>query len=206
MPTTHPGRWSGATEDERKAAMAHARKGLLLGAIAKAKSQAEVLGVTITDAQANAAGARILKAEQRERARANQAMAAAAAVKARAARNADWALGQMLRCVRDILTFEPTLHKPTLAAVLSDLTREELDAPDGFNRTRFLKRLDLFTQRSKERAQERSDELTASMVEPWPEGLPTLDVLAAENGEDSWSGLPAFTAGPEHPDYNPDTL
>jgi hypothetical protein len=184
--------------------MARVRAGLLVAATQRAQAQAAILGVELPDPEA--AGARLMAQEQRERALAQQAAATAAAVEKRKRDNADWALGQMLRCVRDMLTFEPTLDKRTLAMVLSDLTREELDAPDGFNRTRFLKRLDLFTQRSKDRAQERSDELDASLVAPMPDDLPTLDDIARENGEPSWSGLPEQVAGPEHPDYNPDAL
>jgi hypothetical protein len=194
-------RWDGTTEDDRKATMAHARAGLLVGAVAKAKAQAEVLGVTLTDEQAEAAGARILRNEQAQRAREQQARATAAAVEARKVANADWALGQMLSAIRSMLTFEPGLHTPTLASVMSDVTREELDAPDGFNKRRLTKRLDGFIQRAKEQAQKRSGELTAMLpiADDW-EWSPTADDVAEDEGRPSWSGLPPFEAEPGHPD------
>lgn len=130
-------RWSSASQADKDAATSHMRAALSARAIERARQQASILGIHLDFEEAEAAGAALLKHEQRVRAQ--HARVTAAATRAMRKRHSDerWAIAQAERYAASTSSVPDRLP---LADMLTAL-RDELEAPDGFQRSRYLRRL-----------------------------------------------------------------
>jgi hypothetical protein len=134
-------RWSAATQTEKDASTAHMRAALAAKAVQRARQQAARLGLDLSDEQANAAGTMLLKNEQRDRA--GQARAAAVAANAEKKRGADeaWAVLQAERYISSLRLSTSALPDGAQLRITLVALEDELAAPDGFQRGRYLRRL-----------------------------------------------------------------
>jgi hypothetical protein len=145
--------------------MAHARASMRSQFEHEAREQLLRLGLDPTDAQVTAAGDRLLKAAQRD------AMAVARAsrwkghTESKRAADADWALGQVLRYADIVNAHDPSIPDHDIVRLLTMALADELGAPDGFSRPRFIKRLQSYVDRAKAAADTRSAELAADLPE-----------------------------------------
>ena len=171
--------------------MAHARAVLREKYIDEARASFERLGITPTSDQLTEAGDRLLKQSQRDRmARARADRWTGHAEQKRAA-DVDWAVTQVHRYADLLHTWDPSTPDSEQTRVCLMAVGDELRSPDGFSRVRLVKRLEALVAHVKEQSQKRGDELTATLREPEPVDLPTLDDIAAELGERPWAGLTA---------------
>jgi hypothetical protein len=152
-------RWAGKTQADKDEAAANARQGMRDKAVTRAIEQAQRLGITLTDEQATEAGAALLKLERTERAALATVQAAAARAASKAEQDESWGADQMIAFHALLRTWAPAVPSHMQARVLASAVRDELDAPDGFNRRRLVRRLHALVEHVKAQAAERSRQL-----------------------------------------------
>jgi hypothetical protein len=144
--------------------MAHARAALAEKARAEAAAQFERMGITPTPDQLDVAGANILTAAHRDRMAVARASRWKGHADSKRAADADWAVTQVLRYADLVNAHDPSTPDHDIVRLLTMALADELGAPDGFSRPRFIKRLQSYVDRAKSAADSRSAELAASVL------------------------------------------
>lgn len=170
--------------------MAHARAAMLAQAVTKAHERATTLGIELSPEQAQEAGARIMKQAQRERMAVAREKRWTSKLEEKRVADMTWGVEQVLRYADTCNAIEPTIPDRDVVRILTMALADEANSPDGFSRPRLIRRLQAFVDRARLAAEQRSAELSRSLVTPVDhDDLPTLDDVLLESGEGTWSGL-----------------
>ncbi len=143
--------------------MAHARAAIASKHLDEASAQFERMGITPTPDQLASAGEALLKTSQRERMAVARADRWKGHAESQRAADMEWACRQAVRYGDIANEFDPTIPTSAVFRLLSMALDDEAASPDGFSRTRFLKRLQAFVDRAKTAAEARSRELAGSL-------------------------------------------
>jgi hypothetical protein len=126
---------------------AHARASLAAQRRERARAQLAAMGIEATEEQIEAAGTRILKAEQRDRMAVARRNRWTGHVDAKRAADVNFATDQAIVAADRVKALYPTVSVDAdVMRVCLMAVADELDAPDGFNRNRLLRRLDLYVK------------------------------------------------------------
>jgi hypothetical protein len=127
--------------------MQHARNGLRVKHLEEARASFARLGIEPTPLQLSEATERLLKAAQRDRLAAARVNRWKGHAESQRAADVEWATDAAMQAADRIKALYPTVSvDANVFKVCLMAVADELDAPDGFNRTRLISRLDLYVK------------------------------------------------------------
>lgn len=155
-------RWARASQAEKNASAALAREGITRKYVEQAATTFDRMGVTPTPEQVQTAAENLRVADLRERVEAARLLSLAANAARPRAAQVEFAVDQATAAADALHAIEPTIPDSACMRLCLMSAMDEVNAADGFNRQRLVKRLGLMVNAAEARTTSATDATWAS--------------------------------------------